>query len=349
MLDLATATFAMPVWAVALIIALFAVAAVFAFVQTGANEVLRPLVRAGTVFVGAVLVVWIFLDRTAEHDRQAERRALDARVNDLAVRAVAPGSPLACLDAIAGDSVEAACEQALFASPETVAAAVTYVSARLNLLAQSLEFAGRGDRSHGPALLALRQSLESDRYGIVAQVLSLRDSCTPAQCDSFALLHDTTRVRANLRDRAFDSYVVRYAANWSGRAGTPVADAAPATAAGYPTLSGPAMTGTVSPSPAVGGVAAAPAKPAAVSSRYDFPSASSIPPVSIMTPEPDTPPARTPAAGAAAAPAQRKPAAPAPARAAAAPLRTTPQGVSAPVPLAPTSLPPATEAGPSLQ
>jgi hypothetical protein len=340
MLDLATETFPLPIWAVAAIIALFAVATVLAFVQTAAKNVFLTFVRAGVVFVGVALVVWVFLERTSAQNREAERRALDAHVSELAARAVAPRSPLACLDAIAGDVVETACEQALFASPEVVASALSYVSAKLSLLARGQEFANGSDLTTGSALLALRQSLESDRFGIVAQVLSLRDSCTPAQCDTFTLLHDTSRVRANLKDRTFDSYVTRYSVSWSGRA--PVADATGST--GYTgTANTPASNGAVAATVAGPAIAGAPlARPTMAPSRIDFPSASSIPAVSIMTPEPETPAARTQAAPTAAANAaapQRKPVA----RAASPPTRAS-QSVSAPAPLAPAS-----EASPSLQ
>jgi hypothetical protein len=340
MLDLATETFALPIWAVAAIIALFAVATVLAFVQTAAKNVFLTFVRAGVVFVGVVLVVWIFLERTSAQNREAERRALDAHVSELAARAVAPRSPLACLDAIAGDAVETACEQALFATPEVVASALSYVSAKLSLLARGQEFANGSDLTTGSALLALRQSLESDRFGIVAQVLSLRDSCTPAQCDTFTLLHDTSRVRANLKDRTFDGYVTRYAVSWSGRDGrAPLADATGST--GYTgTVNTPTSNGAVAAT-----VAGAPlARPTMAPSRIDFPSASSSPAVSIMTPEPETSAARAQAAPTATANAngttpQRKPVA----RAASPPTRAS-QSVSAPAPLAPAS-----EASPSSQ
>jgi hypothetical protein len=302
--------------------------------------VFLTFVRAGVVFVGVVLVVWIFLERTSAQNREAERRALDAHVSELAARAVAPRSPLACLDAIAGDAVETACEQALFATPEVVASALSYVSAKLSLLARGQEFANGSDLTTGSALLALRQSLESDRFGIVAQVLSLRDSCTPAQCDTFTLLHDTSRVRANLKDRTFDGYVTRYAVSWSGRDGrAPLADATGST--GYTgTVNTPASNGAVAAT-----VAGAPlARPTMAPSRIDFPSASSIPAVSIMTPEPETSAARAQAAPTATANAngatpQRKPVA----RAASPPTRAS-QSVSAPAPLAPAS-----EASPSSQ
>jgi hypothetical protein len=319
MLDSTTDIFAMPTWVLAVSAALFAAACVLAFLQNVTFNLLRTLVRTSLVFIGVALVVWIFVDRSAEGARERERRALEARMSELAVRALAPGSPLACLDAIAGDTVETACEKALFSTPEVTASAVSYVAARLNVLAFGLEIANRSDPGYASALLALRQSLESDRFGIVAQVLSLRDSCTPAQCDSFALLHDTSRVRANLRDRTFDGYVARYLANWAERDARLGADTG---------SSGPATTGSIGPG----------SRPGIAPSHIDFPSASSIPAVSIMTPEPEAPMARAPTASPAAAPPnaatpQRKPVP----RAAAAPTHATAsQNASTPVPVPPT-------------
>jgi hypothetical protein len=335
MLDSTTDTFAMPIWAFAVSAALFAAACVLAFVQHAAFDVLRTLLRTSLVFIGMVLVVWIFVDRSAEGARERERRALEARMSELAIRALTPGSPLACLDAIAGDAVETACEKELFSTPEVTASAVSYVAARLNLLAYGLEVANRSDPGYASALLALRQSLETDRFGIVAQVLSLRDSCTPAQCDTFALLHDTSRVRANLKDRIFDGYVARYSANWAqrdARLGQPVADTG---------STGPATTGSIAPG----------MRPVTAPSRIDFPSASSIPAVSIMTPEPETPTTRAPTtlpATASVAPPQRKPIA----RAAAAPTHAPASqnaATSVPVPPTPPLSSPSAEPAPTVQ
>jgi hypothetical protein len=267
-LGFAMGTFAFPVWA--------AGAAVALFVLIG----LLTLVRAGTSLAGAlvrvmgvamcVAAVWLIIDRSEMHERAAERRALDQRAADLTARAIAPGSALACLDAVAGDAVESVCERAVFASPESTAAAVSYVSARLGLLADGVDFARRTGGGYEGALTIQRMALETDRFGIVAHVLSVRDSCTPLLCDSYALLHDAGRVQANLREHVFGHYVERYAADWAARAqkaGTPVAEAGP-----YTTASAPP------PPPATVAVP--------LSSKYDFPSAASIPPVSIMNPEP---------------------------------------------------------------
>lgn len=270
-LEVATATFAVPVWAAAAAVGLFVVIGVL------------TLTRAGAKFAGALLRIaavvvsfggiWLLLDQSTQHERAAERRALDQRAAELAARALAPGSPLACLNAVSGDAVESACEKAVFGSPQSVAAAVSYVSARLTLLADSADFARRNG-GYDNVLATLRVPIEADRYGLVAHVLSVRDSCTPLLCDSYVLLRDPDHVQANLRERLFDRYVDRYASDWArAQAGPPVAE-------------GPASFTTAASAPPV----QVPTPNQPLASKYDFPSASSIPPVSIMNPEPGVQP-----------------------------------------------------------
>jgi hypothetical protein len=325
--EFATGTLALPAWAAGAAVALFAVIGVLTLTRAGAGFAGATL-RVALVFAGFA-AVWMALEQGMVRERSAERRALDQRAADLATRAVAPGSPLACLDAIAGDAVESACEKAVFASPASVATAVSYMTARLALLSDAVDFARRNG-GYDSALTTLRLPVESDRYGVVAHVLSVRESCTPLLCDSYTLLRDPDRVQANLRERKFDRYVERYAADWARAqaAGTPVVEAP----AAYTTASGP---------PAAPATAAATAA-VPLASKYDFPSAASIPPVSIMSPEPTVPPEvkQVPAAPAAApaAPSRRSqhaaPAPHAPARAA----TVTPQQIApapAPAPAAP--------------
>ena len=222
--------------------------------------------RGALVLVGLALV-WAWLDRSAGNEQAAARRALDARTAELTARAIAPGSALACLDAVANASVEAACEKALFASPEAVAAAVAYVDARLTLLADGLQLAAR-DRSYEAALERLRRGIEADRFGFVAHVLATR-GCSASECAAFKLMREPQRVIANLNERTFDANVVLHTAGWRGDG--PAVATAPAAGA-------PALAGASAPT----GVP--------VSSKYDFPSAASIPPVSIMNAEPAAPP-----------------------------------------------------------
>jgi hypothetical protein len=235
------------------------------------------------VLVGAVLV-WAWLDYSMLREYAAERRALDARASELTARAIAPGSALACLNAVGHEAVETACEPALFASPQATAAAVSYVDARLALLADGLDYAGR-NRSYASELDGPRRALEADRFGIVAHVLASR-GCTADDCAAFKLMQDSTRVRANLKERLFAARVAQYAANWPANA------AATASA----TTQVPASTAP----------AWVPNAPAA--SKFSFPSSASIPPVSIMSPEPtdNAPPNATSATPSATQPARRQ-------------------------------------------
>src|ERR1700692_1445969 len=94
--------------------------------------------RAGVVALGALVggaIIWALPGSPVAQDHGADRRALELRPQDLTARTLAPGSALACLDAVAGENVDAACEKALFASAATVGAATSYAAARLWALA----------------------------------------------------------------------------------------------------------------------------------------------------------------------------------------------------------------------
>lgn len=289
-------TFGVPLWALAALAALvvFGLAVVLrrsGWFQSVAGQ---ALVLIGLVGAGVIL------DRLAAqphasdaHDRAnaqqarlAERQALEARAFDLTARALVPGSALACLDAGAGDAVEDACEKSVFGSAQAAAAAVAYVAARLALLADGLAYAKRVDAGYEKTLDGWRRHAELDRYGLVAHVLATFDRCTADNCDAFALLRDATIVRTNLRDRTFDNLVARYAEHWKVRQDGPgVASAQP----------GASRAGL------------------GVTRNIDFPTAASIPAISIMSAEPSSIPsaAGTAAAGtadpASAAPAKKPP------------------------------------------
>jgi hypothetical protein len=244
-----------------------------------------PLSRIVLALVLTLAAAWVF-NSFRQRDLAAEQRSLEDRAFELAARAVMPGSALACLDAVAGEAVEDSCEKALFATPEATAAAVTYVATELSLLAAASEHMRRGGPGYGSALTSMRRSLEADRFGIVAHVLAVRDGCTPSQCPAFAFLQGTGRVSINLAERPFDAYLRSHMASWP---------AGGAQAASNPPAVNPA------PNP-----------PALASARQPnnlyFPSASSIPPVNIMTPEPLAAPNATTGAAAqapAAAPARK--------------------------------------------
>jgi hypothetical protein len=260
--DPADGIFSAELWTAGLEVAVFVVIVVVAFSRASHEGVIGTAARATLVLAGLIIAV-LFLNDGNRRDEALERQALEARALELATHGALPTSPLACLDGAAGEAVESACEKALFASPETTAAAMNYVATQLALLADYHDHLRRGRSLETPSFINLRRAAEADRYGFVAQVLAARERCTPAQCPAFALLHDINRVSANMSERVFEFNVAQYSANWPS-GGKPVATAA---APGTPNVVGRASSG-----------------------ELFFPSSASIPPVSIMTAEPSEPP-----------------------------------------------------------
>ncbi len=281
----------------------------------------RTLARVGVVVLGAVLgasLAWAFLDAASFRDRSAERRALEARAAGLNAESLVPGSPLACLNGLAGDDVEAACEKALFAAPSTVASATSYVAARFALLADMVAYTKRGGGGINSTLMPLRRSLESDRFGFVAHTLAVADRCSSDHCEALALLDNPGQVRANLSGQTLERYLDHYLPVWAKGPDVPVADATPTSAV---------QPGTPPPHKMV---------------NIDFPSAASIPAISIMNPEPPGPPAAAAIAAATAgepkaheAPAHEAPAPPPPPRRARKPTPSPPAQATAATPLPP--------------
>src|SRR5262249_35069860 len=150
----------------------------------GGTRMLVPFL----IVLVCVLAVLGMIDRLAVNERMAEQRDFRQRDSQLSISAIALGSPLACLDGVAGEQVENACERAVFADAQSAARAVAYVTARLSLLA---EVAQRGDRDLIAAFANARRALELDRYGIAAHVLAVRDGCTTERCAAFNMFQDT--------------------------------------------------------------------------------------------------------------------------------------------------------------
>ncbi len=220
----------------------------------------------------AGFAVFALIDRSRVAEQAAERRALLTRDAELNRVALAPGSPLACLDGGAGEAVENACEKMVFGTAQSAAAATAYMDARLKLLADAA-----ADRDAGTMALfaSTRRAVALDRFGVAAHVLSIRDGCTPEKCAAFALVEDSSALKSNLSAQVYDQYVSRYVAEWNAPARS--VEKAPAVSV----LSSPP------PVASLNGQTTTPAiKPG---EHWDFPSAASIPPVSIMNSEPPLP------------------------------------------------------------
>jgi hypothetical protein len=239
-----------PLWVAGAAAGLLLLLLLIALFRGGLGAVIGSLVRIAFLAL-AMVGAWMVFNWVQERDRIEARRVLDQRLDELTARALAPGSMLGCLEPGLGDAVDNSCEKELFASPETIGAATALVAARWSLLARAAEHARR-DPGYDARLDGLRRSLQADRYGFLAQVLSTREGCTASRCDGLDRLSDPTRVRANLAERTFESLVARNVVAWANRVHMPAAAAAP----------------VATPNPNV-----------------TFPSASSIPPVSIMNTE----------------------------------------------------------------
>jgi hypothetical protein len=296
--DAASGSLTMPLWVVAILLALLVLFAAFAIARGAAGRAVRGLVIIAVLgFAG--WVAWSLIGRSAQSEKVAERQSFEQRAAALAASSRAPGVALACLGGMAGEQVETACERAVFATPDSVASAVNYVAAQIALLSEALDAERRNNADYDALITPMLHGLEADRYGIVAHVMLQRDNCAADQCDDLGLLRDPNRVRANLQDKPFNALVAKYAPSWATMRLGPVADFSRALPAAVP-----------------GGPTGVP-----VSSKYEFPSSSSIPPVNIMSSE---------SAAGAAPPAvsTNAPAAPAPA----APSAATIAGEPAPVP-----------------
>ena len=104
---------------------------------------------------------------------------------------------LSCIDDLAGEAVLTACEKALFGSPESVAAAVSYAASQIARLTARGDVA-EANANMPPEIQALRRAVERDRYGLMAQALLARDHCTPFQCAAFRALTDPQQIVANM-------------------------------------------------------------------------------------------------------------------------------------------------------
>src|SRR3954465_5715167 len=147
---------------------------------------------------------------------------------------------LSCIDDLAGETVLAACEKILFGSADVAAAAVSYAAVRIT------ELTGFGDvvaanKAMTPELQSLRQSVERDRYGLIAYVLSVRDHCQPGDCAAYRSLTDHNHIAANMDERVYEGLIARHASSWNAPpaavapAAAPLAALLPSFATGKPT------------------------------------------------------------------------------------------------------------------
>lgn len=214
-------------------------------------------VANGALTVITLLAVGIAVAATIRGFGPGSRGGFGGTQLNQSVNASLPA--LSCLDDMAGEAVLVACEKALFGSPDSTAAAVSYAAAQITRLTAFGDVA-TANQSMTPELEALRRAVERDRYGLMAYALAARNHCTPADCMAFRSLPDHTQISANMDQRVYEGMIIRYSPSWNAPpAAVPLAALAPSMATGKPT-------------------------------NAEFPTAASTPPVSIMVPEPGASP-----------------------------------------------------------
>jgi hypothetical protein len=242
----------MPMWATLIAAGFFALVVLVVLLRADKT------MANGALAVIALLAIGIAASLTVRGAAPTARPMepiAEARVPPAARTAALPA--LSCLDGLAGESVEAACEHAVFASPDSAAAALSYASAQMAQVA-----ADASHRSQTSDQQLLKRTVERDRFGLVAQVLSVRERCGSADCAFFRLLSDPSRIRANIDEKLYDTLVARHSLAWNA-----------------------------AQMPGAGAAAAAPNVPTGKPNTVDYPTSESIPSVSIMTPEPSATPA----------------------------------------------------------
>src|SRR5579863_7465856 len=267
---------AFPMWLTLAAAAFFAVIVVITLLRA------EKSVANGALTVITLLAVGIALAATMRSFGTPSSGATDDNRSS-SVTSVATSSlpALACVDDLAGETVLTACEKAVFGSPESTAAALAYAARQISRLTSFGDVA-TADKNMTPVIEALRRAVEHDRYGLMAQVLVVRDHCSQFDCPAFRSLTDSSRLSSNILEHTYDGLVARHSINWNAPPPAAIAPVVPPVAALVP------------------GVATG--RP----TNAEFPSAASTPPVSIMTAEPATATAtRQPAATASPAPSPR--------------------------------------------
>jgi hypothetical protein len=239
---------AFPMWLTLAAAGFFAVIVVITLLRA------EKSVANGALTVITLLAVGVALAATMRSFGSGGSGAIEDNRSSSMATASLPA--LACVDDLAGEAVLAACEKAVFGSPESTAAALAYAARQISRLTAFGDVA-TADATMTPEIEALRHAVEHDRYGLMAQVLVVRDHCTPSDCAMFKSLTDRSRISANIEEHTYDGLVGRYSLAWNAPPPVvpPVATLIPGVPTGRPT-------------------------------NAEFPSAASTPPVSIMTPEP---------------------------------------------------------------
>ncbi len=149
-----------------------------------------------------------------DSSRLSERLALEERAAALLAQSGQPDSVLGCLNVALAPALDGACEKVVFAEPQRITSAISVIADRMTLLEDIDAFATR-EPAFAQRFEALRKSLESDPYGIVAHVLSAQFKCLPDSCPRLRIFKNAEKIKANLESRTFDRLLLANKESWA--------------------------------------------------------------------------------------------------------------------------------------
>lgn len=241
-----------PAWAAAIGVLAVVIVVISLFRGRAGHESHGTLSVLTQVALVAVIggAAYLGLRQLESMSRRAERNALEERAAALLARASQPGSVLACVDGASEPALAEACERALFAEPQRVAAALAHVRERLLFVSDAVAYADARDARYLDRVKEFRDSIETDSYGFVAHVMASEDKCTPDACARFRILRDPAKVKDNLAAKRMEGLVGKYGAAWrEPEKAAPLSAAPTATPAPEPTPA-PALSPPAAATPA---------------------------------------------------------------------------------------------------
>ena len=216
-LDLATGTFTLPLWAVGVAAALFVALIVIAVVRVGADRIrLAGLPRRRHRDRGRVRLDLRHPHRRARPGRRAPRARSARRRSGRPRGRAGLGHRLPRSDQHRDRRGRLRARRVR--EPRNGRGGDRLYRRRGSRCSPMRTNSPRGaTRATNSQIAGLRRTVAADRYGLASQVLATRDGCTADACDAFGLVYDDKKLRANMRDRLFDVTVARYAVNWPTR------------------------------------------------------------------------------------------------------------------------------------
>lgn len=203
------ASVAVPAWAIAVgTLALFLLLVLWLRSRAGAGDAFASFAQLALVLVVGSLGFFglRYLDEEA---RGSERNAFAQRASALLAQTSQSGM-LSCVDGSTNETLNEACEKALFSEPPRTAAALALTRQRLAFIADVVAYPTGRELPLRDQIDNLRTATEADPFGFVAQILAEKENCTSDSCARFSLLRNSSHVQENLKEKKFEILLAKH-------------------------------------------------------------------------------------------------------------------------------------------